>query len=189
MSTKNKFLVVVDMQQDFILNDNVLGNEYTRAIVPNVVKLVNEFVNDNLTVILTLDTHSDTTYAQTREGRYLPVPHCLYETEGWELIPELRKFVDNVRVGKLAKVDAFGFWNLNDYLKLASPFGLDPTSEYEIHICGVVTNMCVLAVALDFQNLFTRSEIIIHSDCCASNDPEMHQKALDIMKGLQMQVI
>lgn len=189
MSTKNKFLVVVDMQQDFTLNDNVLGNEYTKAIVPNVVRLVNEFVDENLPVIFTLDTHSDTTYTQTREGRHLPIPHCLYGTEGWNLIPELKKFVDNVNTGEITKVDSFGFWNLNNGLKLGSPFGLDPNSEYEIHICGVVTNMCVLAVALDFQNLFTRSEIIIHSDCCASNDPEMHQKALDIMKGLHMQVI
>ena len=115
MSTKNKFLVVVDMQQDFLTS--ILGNEYTKAIVPNVVKLVNEFVDDNLPVIFTLDTHSDTTYTQTREGRYLPIPHCLYGTEGWNLIPELKKFVDNVRVGELSKVDSFGFWNLNDYLK------------------------------------------------------------------------
>lgn len=189
MSTKDKLLVVVDMQQDFVYNDDVLGNEYARAIVPNVVNLVNDFVDKNLPIIFTADTHTKKSYFKSREGKYLPIPHCLIGTHGYNLIPELEVFKDLSNFYCISKIDSFGFSNLMERLKFFGLETLDPYKEYEIHICGVVTNMCVLSVALNFQNLFTCSEIIIHSDACASNDPEMHQKALDIMRGLQMQVV
>lgn len=187
MSTKNKILVVVDCQQDFFTG--VLGNDYAKAIIPNVVKLVDEFINNGNPVLFTIDSHTKEGYSKSREGKYLSIPHCLMGTKGHQIIPELKEQSDSPFASVIYKLNAFGFWNLNEVLKNTGEFNLDPYDEYEIHICGVVTNMCVLSVALNFQNLFTRSEIIVHSDCCASNDPEMHQKALDIMKGLQMQVV
>lgn len=187
MNTKNKFLVVVDMQQDFVTG--VLGNDYAKAIVPNVVKLVDEFINNDFPIIFTADTHTENGYSKSREGKYLSIPHCIIGTKGYELIPELEVSKDLRNSYVITKIDSFGFPTLIERLKLAGLNYLDPFKEYEFHICGVVTNMCVLSVALNFQNLFTKSEIIIHSDCCASNNLEMHQKALDIMRGLQMQII
>ena len=190
MNTKNKFLVVVDCQRDFFTG--VLCNEYAKAIVPNVVKLVDEFSVNEYPILFTMDSHTKEHYSQCREGKHLSIPHCIIGTKGHKLIPELEEFLsDTLNTDIIYKRDCFGISNLKDIIKDIGQisFYLDPEQEYEIHFCGVVTNMCVLSVALSFQNLFTRSEIIIHSDCCASNDPEMHQKALDIMKGLQMQVV
>ena len=192
MNTKNKFLVVVDMQNDFCHNDNVLGNEYAKAIVSNVKDLVTNFVNEDLPVLFTVDSHTKEGYNKCREGKYLPIPHCFVGSDGQKIIPELSWALQHPKCICLYKLDSFGFYNLNQVMKdvdyqINYPFDVD--KEYEIHICGVVTNMCVLSVALNFQNLFRKSEIIIHSNACASNDPEMHQKALDIMRGLQMQVI
>lgn len=187
MNTKNKILVVVDCQQDFFIG--ILGNDYTKAIVPNVVKLVDEFIDNDLPIIFTADTHTEKGYSKSREGKYLPVPHCIIGTKDYELIPELEVSKDLRNSYIITKVDSFGFPNLIERLKAVGLDYLDPFKEYEFHICGVVTNMCVLSVALNFQNLFTRSEIIIHSNACASNDPKLHEEALDIMRGLQMQII
>lgn len=186
MNTKNKILVVVDCQRDFFTG--VLGNEYAKAIIPNVVELVKEFTDNNYPVLFTMDTHTKESYERSREGKYLPIPHCLIGTDEHKIIPELKSYTDEL-TNYLYKIDSFGFYNLAERLKETVISYMDFYDNWEIHICGVVTNMCVLSVALNFQNLFTRSEIIIHSDACASNDPEMHQKALDIMRGLQMQVI
>ena len=41
MISMKKFLVVVDMQKDFV--DGALGSKEAVAIVPNVVKKINEF--------------------------------------------------------------------------------------------------------------------------------------------------
>ena len=66
-----KVLVVVDMQNDFI--DGTLGTPEAQAIVPKVVKKIEEFDGE---VLWTQDTHSDD-YLETQEGRLLPVEHCI----------------------------------------------------------------------------------------------------------------
>ena len=60
------FLIVVDMQNDFISGS--LGSAHSAAIIPNVVKKVSSFVG---TVIFTRDTHG-ADYIHTQEGEKLP---------------------------------------------------------------------------------------------------------------------
>ena len=61
-----KVLVVVDMQNDFI--DGTLGTPEAQAIVPKVVKKIEEF--DGV-ILHTLDTHYGD-YLDTQEGKPLP---------------------------------------------------------------------------------------------------------------------
>ena len=75
-----KVLVVVDMQNDFV--DGALGTPEAVAILPNVVKKIREFNGDELFV--TFDTHYDN-YLSTLEGKYLPIAHCIKDTEGHKL--------------------------------------------------------------------------------------------------------
>ena len=58
-----------------------------------------------------------------------------------------------------------------------------------IEFVGVETNICVLANALVFQNLFPNSKIVINSELCTSSNIKLHNKAKDIMSGLKMEVI
>ena len=80
-----KILVVVDMQNDFI--DGVLGTPEAQAIVPKVVEKIKTFDG---AVFLTQDTHFEN-YLDTLEGKNLPVPHCIFDTDGWELNPLIRE--------------------------------------------------------------------------------------------------
>ena len=80
-----KILIVVDMQKDFV--NGSLGSKDAEAIVPAVVKKAKEFDGD---LIFTKDTHFEN-YMDTQEGHFLPVPHCMKGTDGWNLIPELEK--------------------------------------------------------------------------------------------------
>ena len=75
------FLIVVDMQNDFISGS--LGSAHAAAIVPNVVKKVSSFDG---TVIYTRDTHG-ADYMHTQEGEKLPIIHCIRDTPGWEICP------------------------------------------------------------------------------------------------------
>ena len=76
-------LVVVDMQNDFI--DGTLGTKEAVAIVPKVEEKIRNFKG---TVLFTRDTH-ETCYLDTQEGKKLPVPHCIRNTEGWQIRDEL----------------------------------------------------------------------------------------------------
>ena len=84
-------LVVVDMQNDFI--DGALGSPEAKAIVPRVVDKINNYEDARNTLLLyTKDTHGSD-YLNTLEGKMLPVPHCIKNTKGWRLIPEIWDFV------------------------------------------------------------------------------------------------
>ena len=78
-----KVLIVIDMQNDFITGN--LGSKEAEAIVPAVVKKIREWDGD---MIVTLDTHEEN-YMETLEGHYLPVPHCIRMTDGWEINEEV----------------------------------------------------------------------------------------------------
>ena len=67
-----KLLVVVDMQNDFI--GGALGTKEAVSIVDNVVAEIKKYPVEN--IMATRDTHEEN-YMDTREGRHLPVPHCI----------------------------------------------------------------------------------------------------------------
>ena len=93
-----KVLVVVDMQNDFI--DGTLGTKEAVAIVPGVKEKIENF--DGV-VLFTRDTH-ETYYLDTQEGKKLPVPHCIRDTEGWQIRSEL----DALRKTKPIDKETFG---------------------------------------------------------------------------------
>ena len=78
-----KFLIVVDMQNDFI--DGALGTKEAVAILPAVKAKIEGFDGR---VIFTRDTH-EADYLSTQEGGNLPVEHCIRDTDGWQIHPSL----------------------------------------------------------------------------------------------------
>ena len=99
-------LVVVDMQKDFI--DGALGTKEAVAIVPKVEEKIRNF---NGTVLFTRDTHENW-YLETQEGKKLPVPHCIRDTEGWQIRSEL----DSLRKTEPIDKETFGSTDLADDL-------------------------------------------------------------------------
>ena len=83
-----KILVAVDLQNDFI--DGALGTKEAEAIVPAAAARIREWREDGAEVFATLDTHEEN-YAETQEGKRLPVAHCIRGTEGWQLNPVIRE--------------------------------------------------------------------------------------------------
>ena len=88
-----KILIAVDMQNDFISGS--LGTKEAQSIVPKVKKRLNKAIDEKYKIIFTKDTHYDD-YLNTAEGKKLPIKHCIKETYGWEIHPELR--IDNALI-------------------------------------------------------------------------------------------
>jgi len=84
-----RILVVVDMQKDFI--DGALGTIEAQKIVNPVIEKMKAYKKSNIYV--TRDTHSEN-YLDTAEGKKLPVVHCVQDTEGWKLHPEIEKLAE-----------------------------------------------------------------------------------------------
>ena len=92
------FLIVVDMQKDFV--DGALGTQEARQIVP---KVADKILGFDGRVFATLDTHTSD-YLQTAEGRSLPVPHCITGTPGWRLNEEIAAALEQKDTTKVEKL-------------------------------------------------------------------------------------
>ena len=167
-----KYLIVVDMQVDFITG--VLGSKNAEAIVPNVVEKVKNFDG---TVIFTRDTHFDN-YMETQEGTKLPIAHCIKDTIGWQLCEELLPYAKTI----IDKV-TFGSIELPQILK---DYG-EPIEEIEL--CGLCTDICVISNAMLLKTVFPEVPISIDSSCCAGVTVESHNIALNAMKAVQISII
>ena len=99
-------LIVVDMQNDFI--DGALGTKEAVAIVPKVEEKIREFDGE---VFFTRDTH-EICYLETQEGKNLPVPHCIRDTEGWQI----RRELDVLRKTEPVDKETFGSRKLAEKL-------------------------------------------------------------------------
>ena len=166
-----KYLIVVDMQNDFTVG--TLGSPHAAAIIPNVVEKVKAFSGK---VIFTRDTHG-TDYLQTQEGKKLPVVHCIKDSNGWQICDELIPYVETT-VDKVT----FGSVQLPHLLRsLGEPIE-------EIELCGLCTDICVISNAMILKAAFPEVAIRVDASCCAGVTIESHNTALNAMKAVQIEV-
>ena len=166
-----KYLIVVDMQVDFITG--ALGSDLATAIVPNVVEKVKHFDGK---VIFTRDTHF-ADYMSTQEGRNLPVPHCIKNSDGWQICDELLPFAETV-------VDKPTFGST----ALAHLLASSAESMEEIELCGLCTDICVISNAMILKAAFPEVKMTVDASCCAGVTVESHNTALNAMKAVQIEV-
>lgn len=169
-NSMKQVLVIVDMQNDFV--EGILGSEEAQKVVPNIIKICKEF--DRNFIYATRDTHYDD-YLDTLEGKMLPIQHCLINTNGWEIIDELTKYIPSENI---INKEIFGSIELANKLK----FLYEKDNDLEINIVGVCTDICVVSNALLLRSTLPNVKINVIENCCAATSIENQQKALDIMK-------
>ena len=182
-----KYLVVVDMQNDFI--DGALGTQEAQAVVPKVVKKIEEFDG---TVMWTQDTH-DSNYLSTQEGQLLPVEHCIGGSNGWKLHPSVEEAIIR-KEGKFTSHGpflkcTFGSYDLGDTLQdeyCRHTCGAHWDGVDEIVLVGLCTDICVISNALLLKTFLPKVKIVVDASCCAGVTPERHKTALEAMKACQI---
>lgn len=184
----NKVLVIIDMQNDFI--DGSLGTPEAQAIVDKVCDKIREYKSNQWDIVYTRDTHTEN-YLNTPEGLNLPVKHCIYQTEGWELNKKIQSAL--VESG-WAYIDWFNKFTFGSQ-KLVKHF-VEEYCDYnqpidEIELVGLCTDICVISNAIMLKNAFYDKFVTITVDasCCAGVTPEKHKAALEVMKSCQINVI
>ena len=166
-----KYLIVVDMQVDFITG--ALGSKDAESIVPNVVEKVKNFDGK---IIFTRDTHFDN-YMDTQEGKKLPVPHCIKDTDGWQICDELQPFAETV-------IDKITFGSV-ELPRILESFG-EPIEEIEL--CGLCTDICVISNAMILKAAYPEAKISVDASCSAGVTKESHLTALNAMKAVQIEI-
>lgn len=171
-----KILIIVDMQNDFI--DGALGSKEAVKIVNACEKKILDFSGD---IFVTLDTHTDD-YLNTREGKYLPIPHCIKGTDGHRLNPKIEKALSGKNYTIVEK-PAFGSVELPNLI-------LEKTrdEDFEIELFGLCTDICVVSNAIILKASFPETDISVFASCCAGVTPEKHNSALETMRSCQINI-
>ena len=183
---KKEICVVVDMINGFI-NEGVLSDPSINQIVPETVKVVKSFLDENKDVLSFQDTHT----MSSLEFEFYP-PHCLKDTSESELIPELKPFES--KMIKVEKDTTNGFFaeGFQTYLKN------NPELE-SVTVVGCCTDICVLQFAQSLktytQTIGKRMEIkVVEKAVDTFNTPNhdkqaFHDQALSLMRNAGICVI
>lgn len=168
-------LIVVDYQNDFVSGS--LGFDKARELEKPIADKIREYRSRRDDIIFTLDTHGED-YLQTREGRFLPVEHCIKGSDGHCLYGEVARAADENDI--YFEKNTYGSDALYEYLK---------KNEYEsIELCGVVSNICVLSNAVLAKTAQPETEIYADALCTASGDDALNGAALSVMDSLQIEI-
>lgn len=173
-----KYLFVIDYQNDFV--DGALGFPGAQKLDGPIAEKVRAYGPGH--VFFTRDTHFEN-YLNTREGRNLPVPHCIKGTHGWQVYGETARALEEVGACAIDKL-VFGM----DVTDPATAAVLPETAE-EIELVGLVSNICVVSNAAVLQSKYPEATLVVDAACTDSFDKELHEKVLDVMAGFQVKVI
>ena len=178
----NKVLVVVDMQNDFI--DGALANKSAQKIVSKMASFVSSW---NGTIVFTRDTHNND-YLNTMEGKYLPVPHCLENTEGWQINKTILDAATKNKKARFIFLNKTAFGAANSLATCIRSVHEEETID-EIVMCGTCTDICVVSNALGIKSILTETPIKVLASLCAGLTPAKHKAALEVMRSCQIEVL
>ncbi len=178
---KNSMLVVVDYQNDFV--DGSLGFSGAEIMDDEIAAFIEEYICGGGIVVATRDTHSSE-YLNTREGKNLPVKHCIEGENGWQIYGKTGAMTEKYSAD-IHFIDKYSFGiSPEQMLKLKEKF-----SPQKILLVGLVSNICVISNVCCFQSTFPEADISVKKTATASFDDDLNAKTLDVLKGLQIEVI
>lgn len=174
----SKALIIVDMQNDFVTGS--LANPSAQEIVPKIVDLIKS--NEYDFILTTMDTHQ-TNYLETPEGKKLPIEHCVFNTQGWDLVREIGASID-AHYTKFYGIlkPTFGTTQIAECLEAFGEFD-------EVTFCGTCTDICVVSNALILKAMRPNLTINVKADCCAGVTEAKHNAALTVMESCQINII
>lgn len=151
-------LVVVDLQNDFADPAGSLSVPGGEAIIPIVNEAVRTARDGGAMVVATQDWHPESTPHFARDGGIWPV-HCVGGTWGAELHPAFELPADAPRVRKgTTGEDGYSGFTMRD-----PESGEETATELDsllraggverVVVCGLATDYCVKATALDAVRL------------------------------------
>lgn len=170
-----KILVIVDMQNDFI--DGALANPDGQAIVEPMADFIRNWDGK---IFYTMDTHF-INYPKTREGKYLPIQHCLIGTHGF--------YVNDIINKALTEKDSKGFMKRTfGSTQLADELYEHKDEIDEVYFCGLCTDICVIANIVLAKTALPEVDIYMIEDLCAGTTKEKHNATIEVLKSLQVEI-
>jgi len=141
-------LIIVDMQNDFMPGGALPVNN-ALSIIPRINEYIELFKRAGALIIATRDWHPPNHISFSNRGGPWP-PHCVQGSKGAEFHPSLLLPGEAILVSKGYKEDREAYSGFED---TALHQILISRGVKRLFICGVATDYCVKATALDAINL------------------------------------
>jgi len=196
---KNKVLIVVDYQYDFVSPEGALYVPEAETIVNSIQNQIND--KSFTDIIYTMDTH-DSSYSSSEESKLFPA-HCEFNSRGWDFYQikprnkEVKTIIESgiMESPKDFSIDRefvfmknqFSIWDGNDNYErfFQEKF---PSKETPIYIVGVATNYCVFQNAMGYISRGYTNVNIIES-CTKGIKDDSFDKNINIMKNRNINFI
>jgi nicotinamidase/pyrazinamidase len=181
-------LVVVDLQNDFADPAGGLSVAGGDAIVPLVNAHVREALEEGAAVMATQDWHPESTPHFAKDGGIWPV-HCVGGTWGAELHPgfELPADAPRVRKGTNGEDGYSGFTMRDPVTGEEMPTELEAllrdAGVDRVVVCGLATDYCVKATALDAARLGFETAVLGEAVAAVNLEAGDGDRALDEMRA------
>ena len=157
-------LIVVDFQNDFADPAGSLIVSGVASILPTINAEVAAATANGALVAYTQDWHPESTPHFARDGGIWPV-HCVRGTWGAELHPELIVDGPRVRKGTNGEDGYSGFTMRDPVSGETTPTELEgilrERNIAQVVVCGLATDYCVKATALDAVRLGFETAVLV----------------------------
>ena len=116
-------------------------------------------------IIFTRDTH-DTNYLESQEGKFLPVTHCVKNTDGWHIVSGLIEAAEGRPImSPVSFIDKPNFGSLELLSRLEGMNSVNPIES--ITLVGLCTDICVVSNAIILKAGLPEIPVYVDSSCCA----------------------
>lgn len=172
-------LIVVDMQRDF-MPGGALPVPEGDSIIPRCNEYIRMFGEKGALIVATRDWHPENHISFRERGGPWP-KHCVQNTPGAEFVVDLPE--DAVIVSKAQEPDreAYSGFEGTELAAILKEKGIK-----RVYICGVATEYCVKATALDAVKHGFETYLLL--DAVKGINPEDEEKALKELeeKGVKL---
>ncbi|HEX2194243.1 MAG TPA: isochorismatase family protein [Candidatus Limnocylindria bacterium] len=177
-------LLVVDVQNDFADPSGSLSVAGGDKVVEAANRYVGQAREAGALVVYTQDWHPESTPHFAKDGGVWPV-HCVAETWGAELHPGLSVVGEVVRKGSNGE-DGYSGFSMRDpatgeEIPTALEGMLRDRGVERVAICGLATDYCVNATALDAVRLGFATEVLTDAIAAVNLQPADGARALEAM--------
>lgn len=173
-----KALLNIDYTVDFVADEGALTSGAPgQALHDYIVNLTKEFYNNKDYIAFLIDIHYEGDECHP-ESNLFP-PHNIAGTEGRKLYGKLEELYQEIKDSE--HVEYFDKTRYSAFAGTNLEIKLRERNIEEVHIIGVVTDICVLHTAVDAYN--KGFQIVIHEGGVASFNQEGHEWALNHFKN------
>ena len=170
-------LMVIDMQNDFVLDGAIMQVKEARNQIPGIKKLIEKCRGLGVPVIYTIQ-ETDAVFCPLEVAS---IPKLIDAgmrkgTDGQQIVPELSPMPDDIIIHK-RRFSAFYQTDLEIILRNIRG-SVNPVDT--IIISGTVTNICCESTARDA--FFRDYKVVFGIDLCSANTPEAHAATLANME-------